>query len=253
MYRILKQLANKIVPKRSAEKYERVLRSIIYQFYRGKRYKCPVCNKNLRNFMLLENGDKLCPYCGSLPRNRRLWMLLNSDFLKDQQCILHFSPSKNLFRLLSRYPGIIYESSDISGDFPALKHLDITGINEPDEKYDLVICYHVLEHVENDREAILELHRILKPEGICLIQTPFKNGSIYEDAAIKNPHDRKIHFGQEDHVRVYSVDGLKQRLEKNGFAVKIMSFYENENNEYGFKPEEHILIASGKKNKKQAE
>lgn len=253
MYRILKQCLKKIVPEKSAEKYEIMLRSILYLFYKGKRYECTVCNKKLRRFILLENGEKSCPSCGSIPRNRRLWMLLKSAFLKDHHCVLHFSPSKSLYRLLARYPGITYTSTDISGDFAAQKHLDITRIDEPDEKYDLIICYHILEHVENDRDAILELYRILKQEGICMIQTPFKEGSVYENDAVKAPSDRKVHFGQEDHVRIYSVDGLKSRLEHNGFKVHIMAFSENEDNYYGFKPEEYILIASRKQDILQAE
>jgi len=96
MYHILKQYVKSIVPEKFAEKNEMLLRSILYLFYKGKRYECPVCNKKLRSFILLENGEKICPGCGSLPRNRRLWMLLKSEFLKDHSCILHFSPSKSL-------------------------------------------------------------------------------------------------------------------------------------------------------------
>lgn len=86
-----------------------------------------------------------------------------------------------------------------------------------------------------------------------MIQTPFKKGSIYENAAIKYPSDRKVHFGQEDHVRIYSVNGLKLRLEQVGFLVKIMMFSEDENNYYGFKTEEYILIATRKQDALQAE
>jgi DNA-directed RNA polymerase subunit RPC12/RpoP len=243
MYQTIKQSARKILPKRFTDKYEITLRSILYLLYKGTRYKCNVCHKKLRDFILHDNGEKQCPNCGSLPRNRRLWMLLESEFLKDHHCVLHFSPSKSLYRLLAGYPGIIYESTDISGDFLAQKQLDITSIDEPDEKYDLVICFHILEHVENDPDAIKELYRILKPEGICMIQTPFKEGSIYENTSVKNPADRKKHFGQEDHLRIYSVDGLKSRLEQAGFMVNVFTFSENENNYYGFKTEEHVLIA----------
>jgi predicted SAM-dependent methyltransferase len=243
MYRILKQYVKRIVPEKFAEKNEMMLRSILYRFYKGKRYECPVCNKKLRSFIIAENGEKICPGCGSLPRNRRLWMLLKSEFLKDHLCILHFSPSKSLYRLLRRYTGINYVSTDISGDFLAQKHFDITTIDESGEKYDLIICYHILEHVEKDRDAIRELYRILRPRGICMIQTPFKKGLIYEDHAIKSPADRYIHYGQEDHVRIYSVNGLKSRLEQVGFVVKIMKFSEEENNYYGFKTEEYVLVA----------
>ncbi|MBN2213758.1 MAG: methyltransferase domain-containing protein [Bacteroidales bacterium] len=237
----------RMIPEKMAANNEKLLRGILYRFYKGKKYECTICNRKLRRFIILDNGEKLCPYCGSLPRNRRLWLLLKSEFLREHLFVLHFSPSKSLFGLLSIYPGIIYESTDISGDFMAHKHLDITRIDEPDSKYDLIICYHILEHVEKDKEAMSELYRILKPGGICMIQTPFKKGSIYENSAIKNPNDRKIHFGQEDHVRIYSVNGLKFRLEQNGFDVKVMHFSEDEHNYHGLKPQEYVFIASRKK------
>ncbi len=66
-----------------------------------------------------------------------------------------------------------------------------------------------------------EPFRVLKPGGTVIIQTPFKEGDIYENEAIKSPEDRKIHFYQEDHVRIYSAGVLKSRLEKVCFQLKI--------------------------------
>ena len=39
--------------------------------------------------------------------------------------------------------------------------------------FDLVVCTEVLEHTLNPFSAISEIHRILKPEGILLMSTPF--------------------------------------------------------------------------------
>jgi len=86
-----------------------------------------------------------------------------------------------------------------------------------------------------------ELHRVLKNDGICIIQTPFKEGAIYEDFSIKSPEKRLKAFGQEDHVRIYSIKGLAERLKQNGFKdLEIKTFKANER--YGF-GEETILIA----------
>lgn len=64
-----------------------------------------------------------------------------------------------------------------------------------------------------------ELFRVLKPGGSCLIQTPFKEGNdIYEDASITTEENRLKAFGQEDHVRIYSIAGLTERLKKSGFT-----------------------------------
>ncbi len=88
-----------------------------------------------------------------------------------------------------------------------------------------------------------ELFRILKPKGSAVIQTPFKEGEIYENPAVNNEADRLQHFGKEDHVRIYSIKGLKERLESVGFTVKVFSYHEEPDNIYGFKETEYILLA----------
>jgi hypothetical protein len=88
-----------------------------------------------------------------------------------------------------------------------------------------------------------ELFRVLKPKGSAIIQTPFTEGSIYENPALTSETDRLQHFGKEDHVRIYSVKGLRERLESVGFAVNTFSYYEKPENFYGFKETEYILLA----------
>lgn len=87
-----------------------------------------------------------------------------------------------------------------------------------------------------------ELFRTLKNDGTCLIQTPFKEGTIYENESIDTPEGRKEHFGQEDHLRIYSAEGLKSRLESVGFNVSTLSFSETLDNYHGFAKKEIILI-----------
>jgi SAM-dependent methyltransferase len=232
----------KWIPRSLQMRWEPQLRWLSYQLgYRGNQFKCPVCQAKLRTFIKLESGDLLCPSCGSLPRNRRLWILLQ-DLIQPGMQILHFSPSRPLRRRLENWKGIQYTSTDYASEFPADKQLDITQIDEPDHKYDLIICFHVLEHIPQDKKALSELYRILKPGGKCLIQTPFKSGEIYEDFSITSPADRLIHFGQEDHVRIYSVEGLAQRARDAGFQVEILRFSDSPANEMGLKEREEVLV-----------
>ena len=119
---------------------------------------------------------------------------------------------------------------------------DITKIPEKENTFDLILCYHILEHVIEDTKAMKELYRVLKPNGTVLIQTPFKEDEIYEDYTITSETNRLLHFGQEDHVRIYSVDGLKKRLESEGFSVSVKQFEENEY--LGFSDKEIILFAT---------
>ena len=242
MYSFLKKNIKLVLPKQFLFKNELLFRHFHGIFYLGNKHQCNICSKKLRSFILLENNDLLCPFCGSLSRNRRLWSLLNTkNYLNGN--VLHFSPSRSLYRKLKHLNAINYFASDFQEEFLAEYHFNITSIDQPDEKFDLIICYHVLEHVVDDGKAMQELYRVLKPRGSIFIQTPFKEGKIYEDPSIVLPQERKTHFGQEDHVRIYSVNGLKNRFKEKGFNIEIKAF-ESSNHDvfHGFKSPESVLI-----------
>jgi ubiquinone/menaquinone biosynthesis C-methylase UbiE len=212
----------------------------------GSKHECNICNTKLRKFILLNNGNLLCPNCGSSSRDRRLWKILNPEFLIKDISVLDFSPYRCLYRKIKEESDaggrFKYQSSDISGDFIAELNLDITDTRLPDETYNLIICYHVLEHIEDDLKAMKEFFRIMKKNGYGIIQTPFKEGETYEDSSKTTPEERLKYFGQEDHVRIYSLSGLKSRLEKTGFEVEVRKYSEVSNNYYGFKEEEIVLV-----------
>ena len=242
MYVKIKKILKRLFPKDILIRNELFLRKLYSLFFRGNKYECNICSTKLRKFVLLSSGNLLCPNCGSSARDRRLWKLLNPEFLIKDMSVLDFSPSRSLYRKIKKQPGINYQSNDISGDFIAELSLDITDTRLSDETYDLVICYHVLEHVKDDLKAMMELYRIIKKNGYVIIQTPFKEGETYEDFSKTAPTERLKYFGQKDHVRIYSVSGLKSRLEKTGFKVEVRKYSEETNNYYGLKENEIILI-----------
>ena len=49
--------------------------------------------------------------------------------------------------------------------------IDINDIKFGNDKFDIIICSHVLAHVQDERIAIEEMKRVLKPEGFILILT----------------------------------------------------------------------------------
>lgn len=242
MYNILKKITLKLIPKKVLFRYESIIRYFIYLKYKGNKFECNICKKKLSEFIEL-NNDYLCPRCGSISRTRRLYNILENNFIKDSKKILDFSPSRSLYRNLKKKQSN-YISSDLSGDFISDVSYNIKNIECRNNKFDLIICYHVLEHIDDDLKAMKELNRILKKAGNCIIQTPFKTGEIYENNLITSSKEREIHFGQNDHVRIYSVDGLKTRLESCGFFVEVKNFNENQKNRNGFKVEETVLICT---------
>ncbi|WP_298422866.1 class I SAM-dependent methyltransferase [uncultured Kordia sp.] len=244
MYNTLKNTLKKILPKRFIFNNEPFFRFFYGIFYLGKSHQCTVCDKKLGSFIKLKRNDFLCPFCGSLARNRRLWNVLHTEYSL-QGNVLHFSPSRNIYRKLKKRTDISYITSDYEDEFIADHHFDITNIDQKDASFDRIICFHVLEHISEDTKAMQELYRVTKPDGIVFIQTPFKEGIIYENEAITSPEDRLKHFGQEDHVRIYSPKGLKERLTNVGFQVKTLTFEPTEHDKYyGYISPETILIAT---------
>ena len=89
-----------------------------------------------------------------------------------------------------------------------------------DHSFDLILCSHVLEHVD-DKLAFAEMWRILRPGGTAIILVPVCWGwpTTYENPAITRPEDRAIHFGQRDHVRIYGAD-IRDRIKAAGFTLE---------------------------------
>lgn len=248
MYKITKDIIKKVLPESFVKRQTKNLRYLYGLTYRGNKYQCNICEVKLRKFVRLDSNDLLCPNCGSLRRTRGLWNILKNKI--NGKTILHFSPSPSLKRLIENKTNPkTYITSDYEDEFESNYKFDIEKIDLPSESIDIIICYHILEHVENDFKALAELNRILKQDGTCYVQTPFKEGSIYEDPTIINPADRLKHFGQKDHLRIYSPEGLKNRMNKSGFLTEIIEIKNEVNNYNGLKNKDIILEGKKIRNK----
>ena len=123
---------------------------------------------------------------------------------------------QKLFRSVKQ---LDYLSADLNSDKTMVK-MDITSISWPDNSFDRIICFHVLEHIENDKKALQELYRVLKPGGWAIIQSPvdMARDTTFEKAGVVTPEQRKEIYGQEDHVRIYGRD-YPDWLRSSGFIV----------------------------------
>lgn len=212
---------------------------------------CPVCENGFDRFLpfgLIRREEALCPYCQSLERHRLLWLFLQkgTNLLDGSpKRLLHVAPEAGLGRLLQGIRGIEYLSSDYAPG-RAMVQMDITSIDMPDSSFDIVICNHVLEHVSDDRKAMAEFVRVLRPEGWAILQVPMTdNPETYEDASITSPEEREKAFGQWDHVRLYGQDYF-ERLRSSGFVVTASSYVQDispsRRVRFGLDPKEQIYF-----------
>jgi predicted SAM-dependent methyltransferase len=210
-----------------ARLYRPPLRPPISLLYRGNKVECPLCNQRFRSFVpaVRPSGpnrlNELCPNCGARDRHRHLWLYLKNEtnLLLENSRVLHFAPERIFERLLKAQRNLDYVSADLQRRRAAVL-ADITEIPFSDDSFDVILCSHVLEHVQDDRKAMRELRRVLKPEGWAVILVPIssKRAQTYEDPAIVSPKERERAFGQHDHVRIYGRD-FKDRLLEAGFKV----------------------------------
>jgi SAM-dependent methyltransferase len=193
--------------------------------YFGKGMQCPVCGfsfRRMRPFGHPRHGDTRCPYCGAKARWRFAWLFLNrrTDLFDGRpKSMLHFAPERCFVpRFKKRLKGR-YLTADLYNPF-AMQKIDVTTIPFPAASFDAIFCSHVLEHVEDDRKAMSEFQRILKPGGWALLQVPVTPGTTFEDPSITDPVAREKLFGEPGHVRRYGLD-IARRLEEAGFKVTV--------------------------------
>lgn len=174
--------------------------------------------------------DALCPRCLGLERHRLLWLYIEREtaLLDCYHTLLHIAPEVALKRQFERHYGKEHAENYITADLesPLAKlHFDIQDIPLEDESIDVVICNHILEHVEDDRKALRELHRILRPEGwgVVLVPQDLNREKTFEDDTITSPEERARIFGQYDHRRIYGRD-YADRLRECGFEVEEIEY-----------------------------
>lgn len=149
----------------------------------------------------------MCPNCGARERHRLLALAIKDGFASfNGKDILHFAPEEIIRKQILADNPKSYVSADLF-DPRADKVLNIERIDEADSSFDMVIASHVLEHVD-DKKALSEIKRILKPGGEVIIMVPIVEGwpETYEDSTITDEAGRSLHFGRIDHVRFYGAD-----------------------------------------------
>ncbi|MBR9859440.1 methyltransferase domain-containing protein [bacterium] len=207
----------------------------------GTNYFCPVCNNQVGGFAHLSNElrfswNSVCIKCSSRSRHRGLIYAYKKalDSLNNNQKILHFAPEPIFYPLIESYQ-VDYKTTDFflqDVDYP---NEDIQALSFSDNSFDLLLCNHVIEHVENDRKAVQEMYRILNPGGTALITVPgdFKRkNTIYFE-----------HLKFNGHYRDYGLDFLNL-LKQEFDDSEMVNLDQYDDGRKGIKKNEMLFIAS---------
>lgn len=183
---------------------------------------CPCCGHvgKFCNFGSPIRPGAMCPKCFAMERQRLLALAVERGTISFAgKRVLHFAPELATRRLILAGSPARYQGSSYPPSPDAELSLNIEAMDLADRSVDMVVCSHVLEHVD-DHKALAEIFRVLDTGGQMLAMVPIVEGwpTTYENKSKVSEEDRRIHFGQFDHVRYYGAD-FRDRIRAAGFAL----------------------------------
>ena len=226
MKKLYKFLLNKL-PRPLLIRLSYIFRIFAPALYRGNAVSCPVCEKSFSKFLsygseVAHRDNVLCPYDLTLERHRLMWLYLKNHsnfFTQANLAVLHMAPEQCFIDRFKAQQNLNYLTADIVSPIADM-HFDLHQIPLENDRFDVVFCNHVMEHVQDPIQCMSELFRVLKPGGWAIMQVPqdFTRETTYEDPSIVSEADREKHYWQKDHVRLFGKD-YPSYLERVGFQT----------------------------------
>jgi SAM-dependent methyltransferase len=228
---------SRYIPRHIQQLFAHWILILLSPFFRGNKFEDPIDGKTYRKLLpygqLNKRDNALAPLSMSLERHRLIWLYLKekTDYFEKPQRFLHVAPEYCFLRKFKKLKHLDYVTGDLISPWADVK-MDVRDIPFGDNEFDVAMCNHVFEHVDEDHKAMTEFFRVLKPGGWAIFQVPIDNTreETYEDASITDPKEREKHYWQHDHVRLYGKDYGK-RLAKAGFNVEENNFMSEIGNE----------------------
>lgn len=137
----------------------------------------------------------------------------------DPKTILEVGCSTGLMleELQNEFPNTLIAGTDvdynsllsIADKYPSvpLFQMDLAEAEVPERKFDCIVSLNVLEHIKDDKAAVGNITRLLKPGGILVLELP-AGSSLYD------VFDRQLR-----HYRRYDMDDLVNLLESCGLEI----------------------------------
>lgn len=169
--------------------------------------------------------NALCPSCGSHNRHRgHMLYYKKMGLIKKTGDILYFGPEAGVLSYLNESSTLNIMTSNYEDGVTVNKMLnesvsdfkfDIMDIDCEDNKWDFILCHRVIEHVPDDRKAIKELYRVLKPGGALFLSVPINLSlDATEDFDEPNPliNEHFYDYGLDFKNRIYSGFNIKEEF-----------------------------------------
>ncbi len=213
------------------EKRYEILKSMICDLYDEvipQKKVCPICKSEIRCYIPYGKPKMRyhaqCPVCLGAERERLLarYLELHWEDLTGHRTragekirLLHVAPELGFYKRFQDREDIEYYPVDFNPNYPypIVKTVDITDIPYPEDSFDLIICIHVLQYVEDEKRGLEEIHRVLGHGGsavFCDNVNPALEKTL-EDKAYDTPKLREEYYGNAQYVRRYGRD-YKERL-----------------------------------------
>lgn len=179
----------------------------------------------------------ICPVCGNTDRTRFMDFCIRryTPIYEEKVSVLHFAPEAGICEKIKKNIKCKYISGDILKG--RAEHIvNIEDICFEDNSFDWIICNYVLQYVD-DKSAIDEMKRVLKPNGKMIISVPIGQ-NINE--TIEFIPAKKI--GKSAYKRFYGTDA-KKRLEKlSGMNVRSIQCKIDRSNKYGLLNKDTVFL-----------
>ncbi|RAP59387.1 class I SAM-dependent methyltransferase [Oleiagrimonas sp. MCCC 1A03011] len=248
----------------------KLFKVVWYRWLTPQNRYCCVCGQTSGGFLPYRGGSRSmpnamralktvgsdldefeCPCCGAHDRERHLLLYLRASGVWDEfrsADILHFAPEKRLAKLVGSQQPRLYVKADLHPGGDDIHCMDLHSIAVKAESFDIVIANHVLEHVDDDRLAMREISRVLRPGGCAIVQTPYSRvlQHTFSDPGIKFTDARREIYGQEDHVRLFGRDIFTRLVAAGALENRVKTHQDLladvDSHRYGVNPDEPFFL-----------
>jgi glycosyltransferase involved in cell wall biosynthesis/SAM-dependent methyltransferase len=164
-----------------------------------------------------------CQGCGATVRERQLKFYFEEVKLlqgRSSMRILHFNPEPRFLNYLANLKPELHILAMAEALDLRFETVNIEDLPYSDGVFDLVIANDQLESVASLKQTLNELNRVLKPDGLLVLQTSFSDvlETTWEDAGLDNEVLRASAYGNGSHRRLFGrdiADLLSRQLNNN--------------------------------------